>query len=208
MSPTPVRAAVVLALAGAAAIGLTACTADDPATEPTSTSSPSSTPSTEPSPSDSPSVSATPSATPTPTADAGEPVELSCEQLISAQQMYDYNNNFSLSDEFAPAPGSRAASAVEYQGLACEWVNDSSGDTIDIAVAKLSPATIEALTADAASAGKATTAFGVDGYFAVSGDEGRVDAFSDGYWIIADSEFFAEPADAKPLVLDAIAALE
>jgi hypothetical protein len=114
--------------------------------------------------------------------------------------MYDYNPNFSLLGDLDAAAGSLAADALAQQGVACRWINDTSGETIDIAAADLSgPALAERRTA----AGDVTNDFGVEGYFRA----GEAQAISGSYWITIVSNAFFEPADATPLVSAAVDSL-
>lgn len=159
------------------------------------------------SPSDSPSTSPVPlsSATPTTTAtvEPGEPVTIGCDQLITAQAIYDYNPNFSLIS-YTPASGSLAADAVASQGIACRWVNQTSGDTIDVSVAHLSET---GLAARKSGLGTADSAFSVEGYFALQGSTGVAQVFSGPYWVTVSSVAFFEARDVAPLIDDAVAGL-
>jgi hypothetical protein len=163
-------------------------------------------------PSSSPDVTPTPTATetsapsPTPTA-SGTPITLSCDELVSAQVMYDYNSNVALEGTFDPAPGSLAAEAVAAQGLACRWVNQSSGETIDIAVANLPTEALEARANELVTTSNSVPTYGVEGYFRVVDGAGEAQAFSAPFWVSAVGAGFAEPGDPAPLVIAALAAL-
>jgi hypothetical protein len=197
----PLLPAVVLVLAVAG------CSSDDDASPaPTATvtvTAPPASPSTAP---DSPSPSATASPQPTAT-ETGAPLSLGCDELITAQQVYDYNSNVTLVEDYSPAAGSRAQRVIAYGGVACRWVNQSSGDKIDIAVAMPPEIELESLEAEVAATSTATDAFGGDGYFRKDGRLGRSDAFVDGYWLVADSREFFEAGDAVPLVQAALTAV-
>jgi len=135
-------------------------------------------------------------------------MQVSCDDLISAQDMYDYNSNFSLTDDYSPAAGSDAATIVnDYQGVACRWVNDSSGEKIDIAVASLQDYTLTDLKNGLINSSTSVPTYDVEGYFTTVKKIGQADAFSDPYWISADSDYFLEPGDASPLIADVVAAL-
>ncbi|MDM4763435.1 hypothetical protein QT381_10480 [Galbitalea sp. SE-J8] len=134
--------------------------------------------------------------------DSGEKVTQTCAQLVTAQQMYEYNSNFSLDDGWTPAAGSRAATAVGYRGVACSWINDSSSERISLGVAHLRADTLASI--EAQRAGGTQTPWG---YFTVDGSTGRADAFTDDYWITLDSKTFFEPGDAAQLVEDVVGAL-
>ncbi|MFT4122836.1 MAG: hypothetical protein QM635_03275 [Microbacteriaceae bacterium] len=147
------------------------------------------------------SAPATPSASAS--AETGIAVTLDCAEVITAQQMYDYNSNYTADEDYSPASGSRAAEAVAQKGIACSWVNGSSAQRIVLSVRRLSAAGVAAAEDDRAQAADAVSY----GYFTVDGEVGEADAFVDDYWITIDSQVFFEAADAKQLVADAVAAL-
>ena len=86
---------------------------------------------------------AMPTPTPAPSASAtasdidGIPMTIGCRDLISDQAIYDYNPNFSLKANYTPAAGSLAAEVARQNGLACAWVNQTSGELIELSVANL-----------------------------------------------------------------------
>lgn len=137
-----------------------------------------------------PSGSASPSAEPTADPDA-TPIGFGCADLVSAQAMYDYNSIFSAVD-FEPAAGTVAADAVANGGIACRWVNTTSGATIDFSVAMPSAPTLEARRS--ALQGSEATAF--DGYFEAE----TAHVFTGGYWVAVTSSEFLGDDDAAPLV--------
>ncbi len=146
-----------------------------------------------------------PSSSPTPTASAtadatSEPVTLACSDLVSADQMYEYNLNFGLIDGWAPSPGTFAGDAVAAQGVACRWQNQSSGATIDIAVAHLLGTRLTDAEAAAKASSTAVDDYGVEGYFFANGGPGVAQAFTGEYWITAQSTTFFGAGDVSPLM--------
>jgi len=165
---------------------------------------------TRPGPTPSPTASSTaaPSAAPTATAaPEAQPIPLSvaCDQLVSAQELYDYNPNFSPAPGFSPAAGSSAATAVSLGGTACSWAHQSNGETFDISAAQLTDARLATAKADAAASGTAVSTFGVEGYFGTVNGTAVAQAFSGPYWITVASPTFVEPQDAAALVSAALA---
>lgn len=162
-----------------------------------------------------PSASATPSSTPsaTPTtapssAVDGIPITITCNQLVTPQAVYDYNPNYSLKSDYKPASGSVAAQVTAQNGLACAWVNQTSGAIIEVAVANLPAAHLTALKNDLVTSSNSVPTYDVEGYFKLDGSTGVAQAFSDPYWIVASSSAFFEPGDAQPIVAAAIAGLK
>lgn len=177
---------------------LAGCVPQQGATEPARTATPSQTPSATATP--------TPSATPDAAAD-GTPVTIACDKLISAQAMYDYNPNFSLKSGYTPAAGSLPAQVTAQKGLACAWVNQTSGALIEVAVANLPAAHLTQLKNALVTTSNSVPTYEVEGYFKVNGANGEAQAFFDPYWIVATSPVFFEPGDAQPIVAAAIAGL-
>lgn len=132
---------------------------------------------------------------------------LTCEDLVSATVMYDFNPNFSLRPDFVPALGSLAAEAVSGNGIACQWVNQTSGVTIDLSVAHPPAAALTARMNDLISSSNSVPTYGVEGYFQVVSDGGSAQVFPLPYWITAVSPAFNEPGDAAPIITAMIEAL-
>lgn len=132
---------------------------------------------------------------------------ITCDQLVSAQAMYDYNSNFTPKPGYSPSAGSLAAQVARQNGVTCGWVNQTSGEVIEIAVANLPEAHLTDLKNTLVTTSNSVPTYGVEGYFNLNGSTGEAQAFSDPYWIVATSTAFFEPGDAEPLVKDAIAAL-
>lgn len=185
----PTAAVILLALAGCG---------------PTDVPTPGAVDTPTPTASDSPSASLSPDPSVPPTS---TPVTIACDQLISPQAIYDYNPNFSLQADYTPAAGSLGAQAVDREGIACSWVNQTSGETIEVAVAHLAEDGLTALKNDLVMTSNSVPTYDVEGYFAVDGGLGVAEAFPDPYWLTATSTGFFEPGDAQPLIAAAIAAL-
>jgi hypothetical protein len=184
--------AVVVVVAGS--IALSACASDAkpaPVAGHTASTAPSAAP------------SATPTPTPTPS-DPPTPVTLTCDQIVSANQMYAYNPNFGADPGYAPASGSLEASIVSYKGVACGWLNQTSNDVIEIAVAKPPASELDGLKNTAVTTSQPVPTYGVppqvEGYFSMRGAKGEVQIFTGAYWVVANSPAFQEPGDAAPLM--------
>lgn len=194
------RHSLLLAVPSAAVLllSLAACVpADEPGPDGTSTAT-------------APTAPAAPSAAPEPGPSqppTAIPVTITCDQLVDAQAMYDFNPNFSLLADYAPASGSLGAQAVEQEGIACGWVNQTSGETIEISVAQLPDAELTTLKNDLVMSSNSVPTYDVEGYFEVESGVGAAQAFPDPYWLTASSTYFFEPGDAQPLIAAAITAL-
>ena len=157
-----------------------------------------------------PSASSTPTVEPTtePTdTPVGVPVGATCDELVSPDTLYIYNPNFGSISDFTPEDGTAAASALAYQGVACRWQNQTSGDTIDISVAQLDDDTLTALKNAAFEDSEMVPTYGEEAYFAVDSGVGTAQVFQGPFWIVAESVVFFEPGDATEIIQSVLAAL-
>lgn len=203
----PRRVAVTLAAAASLALLLAGCSGDP--SDLITSASPTSTGSTPTA-----SATASPTAEPTPTATAAPDataVDIACDSLLSAQAIYDYNPNFGAQPSYSPAGGTLPASAAAMKGTSCAWVNESSGEVIEVAVAKPDAATLKTLQNDAVSSSSAVPTYGtppeLEGYFTTAGGVGEAQTFTNGYWVIVRSDYFIEPGDVTPLMDAVVSAL-
>jgi hypothetical protein len=160
--------------------------------EPTATQQPSSSPSDTAT-----NDAATPDATPTPTP---TPVRLQQGQVWTAQQVYDFNPNFSPDPNYKVA-SSAADKLVKLQGESFGWVNQTSGDTIEVAVAHPSGDNIDQFNGQVAASSQQVPIDGAPAgtisYFDVADGVGTLQVFTaNGYWIVIDSKIFLEPGDS------------
>ena len=166
------------------------------------------------SPTPKPSQSSTPSGTPTPepTSDTivSQKVDTTCDALLTPDDMYAFNPNVSLVEDGKPAADSKAGQIAGMNGLTCQWVNNSSNETIDVGVAKLTEDELTALKNLAVTESQQVPTYGappVEGYFIVIGSQGEAQVFSGSYWVTMRSVAFFEPGDAEQLAEAAIAHL-
>ena len=158
-----------------------------------------------PPPSDTPTPSAEPSTSPTPTT---VPIDVDCDTLVSPDTMYAYNPNFGRLDDWTPDAGTAAADALDLEGVACRWINQTSSDTIDLSVASLSHDDLEALKNAAIGESTMVPTYSADeAYFSVTDGVGTAIVFQGSYWLVATSGYFFEPGDATEIVESALSAL-
>ncbi|PPG54052.1 hypothetical protein C5C24_00730 [Rathayibacter sp. AY2B3] len=152
-----------------------------------------------------------PAADPEPSASgavSGTPIPLACEQLVPASALAGLWGGFSPDDGIETTAVSEEI--AQYDGLVCGW-SDDSGAELQLAVAHLDPAVIEALKNEFFTTSKAVPTYGkppeIEGYYQVAEGRGAADAFVGEYWIEASSASFVEPGDPEPLVRSAIGVL-
>ena len=178
-----------------------------PAAGPESTSKPTGTPRPTTSATPTPTATAEPDAPTAPQVETGESVGLSCNDVVTPQQVYDYNPNFGLVDGFVPESGSLAAQAVAANGLACRWMNQTSGATIDVSVAHLDARSNEIRKEFLASNSTSVSSFGPDGYFDQGDTGSAAQAFPGEFWVTAASVAFFTAEDAVAIMGNATAAV-
>ena len=145
-----------------------------------------------------PVVTETPTPTETPTSSgSGTPVNLDCEEILTLQNVYDFNPNYAA-DPNAKVPAS-ATALTDIGGRSCGWVNLTSGDTFTVTIAQPDEPTLAEAKANTAAAGEATDVYGPDSYFTSQGGVGTATVFRNGYWIVLDSSGFFEAPDAAQL---------
>jgi hypothetical protein len=136
------------------------------------------------------------------------PVSFSCEQLIPLQALYDFNPNYALDSSRSPRDGSPEKQIQDLRGLVCIFVNLSTGDEIQIAVAQLDPSGIKEVTAKLEKTDPPTTSFTqsaeAKSFFSVTQGIGVAQVVTSKYWIVCSSTSLTTAEDLAPLVDAAI----
>jgi hypothetical protein len=193
MANTSARILAAVALAGALALSSTGCAPEEPVAEPSPSAPP---------------VEVTPEPVETETPEnPGTPIDLDCDSFISSQALYDFNPNFGLADTATVAPGSQAARALDYSGIACTWVNETSGEELTVSAALLPEDVLTEIGNALVSSSNSVPTYGVEGYFQMLGELGEAEMIADTYWVAATSTAFFEPGDAQPIMAAALAGL-
>lgn len=190
-----------LALAAAASVLLlSACAAESP--EPSGSAAP-------PAASENPGATSEPTAAPEPTEEP-VPFEVSCDAILTAQDLYDFNPNYGADPGFEPS-SEGVLGVVEESGTACGLLNQTSGEVIEVGVATPPPGALESRMNAAAVTSTPVPTYGtppdIEGYFVQAGGTGEAQVFSGGYWIVLDSAALFEPGDAQQLVAAILANL-
>jgi len=133
----------------------------------------------------------------------GAVINLGCNDLITPQNMYDYNPNFA-NIGWVPSAGTSAAKAAQWNGLACRWINETSNDPIDVSLASIVDRGTMVQLKDAASTGTPVPNLGDAAYFQTTGGVGELQVFRGSYWLTFRSPWFSIGSDADPLPADAL----
>lgn len=156
--------------------------------------------------------SATPSDTPVPDP-SGSPsvaldvLDISCSDLVDPDAVYAFNPNLALLGEWAPDADTAASDALEAGGVACRWVFESGGGTLDLSVARLTEDDILQLKNEAFESSQMVPTYGDEAYFEVEGGVGTAIVFQGRFWMVVSSEALAEPGEPTEIIESALAAL-
>lgn len=196
--PRPLRPSLLRAtgsaLAAAASVALlAACTASTPA--PTASAAPTTDPAT---------AAPGPTAPATETAEPPTPFTIDCEALLTPEQLYEFNPNYGVAPDYAPEAANIATAVDVDAGTACGYLNQTSGELIEVSVATPTAMAGEQRRNDAATTSKPVPTYGtppeVEGYFVQAGGTGEAQVFHGPYWVVVDSTALFEPGDAQQLV--------
>lgn len=129
---------------------------------------------------------------------------IACTDILTAQQVYDYNPNYVATNSYKPGPGTLGAQAAADQGRVCGWLNETSSVELEVAVAQPAPGVLTTLKSGAAAGTAVQLGGGVTGYFRTSNGIGQLQAFARGYWVIVSSADVASESDADPIAKDVL----
>lgn len=189
----------VSALAVAGLVLLSGCGTSEPAPKPDNSSSPSASASPSASPEAAPGEE--PTAAPETPADEATPIGLGCAELITLDDLYNFNPNFAHIDE-TPAAGTPGARAVAAKGVACTYMNLSSNETIVVAASTPGDAALGTARAEKGSA-TAISGLGDEAWF--SG--GTTTVISGAHLLTVTSVIFTTPEDGEQLTRTALSHL-
>ena len=147
--------------------------------------------------------------TPTPTA---TPITLTCDQLLTQTQLSAMVPVIVPQSGFSPDQGSAAEQAVSFSGVACGYTNPNTHHTVAVAVARPADPDLTDLKNKAITDSNVVPTYGVPpkvmGYFRVDGSTGVAEAFTGGYWIVAESADYIEPGDAGQVIAAVLSNLQ
>lgn len=132
------------------------------------------------------------------------PFALPCEQLVSAQALYDYNPN--LGADPSPRPGPTIAAISAAGGVTCGWLHQTSGERIAAGVIKLEPASLASVQSTSADRGEPAVELG-GGVFRYDDGVGHAERIERDYWVVVESSAFIEPGEAAVFIDSMLPAL-
>ena len=125
----------------------------------------------------------------------GATVNLRCDELITRQEIYDYNPSLLEWGDWTAEAGTSAYRAQHWNGIGCRWAYESSGTPVDISVASIVDRGTLAQLRTSAASGVAVGGLG-DAAFYVGGE---LQVFKDGYWLAFRSPWYTSPEDFTDL---------
>ena len=154
------------------------------------------------------------SAIPNPTASAatgiiGLATGLTCDDVLSADDLYALKGgaNIALNTKATPAAGSMAARLVSLKGIACVYVNESSGEKFTVGLARPSASSMPLVTSsierEQGSSYRVpsfSVLTGAVGYFRVYNGIGLASVATPTYWYSVSSTTFDTSVDARQIV--------
>lgn len=140
----------------------------------------------------------------------GENLSLSCDDLLTVEELYTYNPNFALDRELAPIFSSTAKEFEGYKGITCSYLNLSSGNIIQISVAKLDPPSslkVQDKLLSSNNSAEQDPANETTTLFSMNGDTGNLTLLRNSYFISVHSNQFAQQEEAMKFVTPILAKL-
>lgn len=131
----------------------------------------------------------------------GARITVPCDSLVKPTQLTAINPNLEPAPHYTPAKDSHAETIVGLDGLACEWRDRKTGQTVEVAVAHLPDAAITTLKNETITVSKPVPTYGawpqIEGYFHKTDGVGIATVFRGPYWIESSSTAYFEPGDAQ-----------
>lgn len=129
---------------------------------------------------------------------------LECDQVLTPDDIYAFNPNFGSAPDYQPENDSLAETATRYEGIACGWLSQTSGEIIEVAIAQPNEVLMNQLTDAAIADSTPVPTYGTpparEGFFSNADGPGEAQIFTDRYWVTVSSTVFAEPGDPRDLV--------
>ena len=148
-----------------------------------------------------PKNTSTVSATPTSPSIVGEATGYTCDNILTLQELFDFNQNYYYDSSDKSGLGTKLGSQTKaLNGITCVYASQSDGAPIELSLAKIQGDGISQVKTELSTTQKQTTAYGqepnVYAYFSTEGDLGTVNVLIGNYWLSGSSASFGSPEDA------------
>ncbi|GAA1688932.1 hypothetical protein GCM10009792_06250 [Microcella alkalica] len=113
---------------------------------------------------------------------------------MTPDALYEFNPN--IGSDPAPRHSELVETIVASGGIACGWLNQTSGARISAGVIRLTPDSLAAVRSTAPDRAEPSPVI-PDGFFRVSGGSGHTEITGEDYWIVIDSPVLTDPGEAS-----------
>lgn len=145
-----------------------------------------------------PSQTTSSTATPGPTIFNWEPVSSSCKQLITAQELFDYNANVSFDQQLQVPIDAIPSVFGSVTGIKCVYINQTSKVKTYLVVGKVNPSQASQLSQAMTSGGKTLTNAprGISATWTDNAVGGTLCIQKSNYLIVSTSDYYSTSSDA------------
>lgn len=149
------------------------------------------------------SPTASPLASPTAFILKADPINITCEQALSLQTLYDFDPNLALTPNHKTIFGSTGAQQEALGAVSCLLTNLSSQEEFEVVIAKLNEASAKHQNSVIANPALGENAYqvssGVPGIFSSSDSAGTAQFMAGNYWVSITSKTLTNGVQASPL---------
>lgn len=144
-----------------------------------------------------------PSSTPSAFTLKSDPIDITCEQALSLQSLYDFDPNLALTPNHKTIFGSIGAQQESLGAVSCLLTNLSSQEETQIVITKLNDESAKHERSAFAEPAGGETAFqvssGVPGIFSAFDGVGTAQFMAGNYWVSIASKALSNGVQASPL---------
>ena len=159
----------------------------------------------KPTSSESKSSTQAPSSSSTPSAFSmkADPIDITCEQALSLQSLYDFDPNLALTPNHKTIFGSTGAQQESLGAISCLLTNLSSQEEFQVVITKLNETSAKHQNTAVANPGAGETAYqvssGVPGIFTTADSVGTAQFMAGNYWVSIASKSLTNGVQTSPL---------
>ena len=140
----------------------------------------------------------------------GTKLTQTCEDIFSVDELYTFNPNFSINSSQPPLQRQVADEIASIAGITCTYMNLSSGDAIQLSVAKLKQNSVTILQKQIEAVSAKNLNFSTAKqtvFFELSNGNGLLQILKGDYWVVVTSPLFQSPEEAMKFIEPGLNAL-
>lgn len=146
---------------------------------------------------------ASPSSSPSQFSMKADPIDISCEQALSLQSLYDFDPNLALTPNHKTSLGSTGAQQEALGAISCLLTNLSSQEEFQVVITKLDAASEKHQVSVISNPMTGDTTYqvssGVPGLFSIADSVGTAQFMTGKYWVSIASKTLANGIQASQL---------